>query len=439
MTTTTIPASASEHMETQLYRRITWRFVPLLMICFVFAYLDRVNISFAKLQMQSDLGFSDAVYGLGASIFFVGYFLFEVPSNMILHKVGPKRWIARIMVTWGIASAAMMFVTSETSFYVLRFLIGSLEAGFVPGALYFFTNWFPSARRGRINSLFMAAIAVCGIIGGPISGGIMKFTHGVSALHGWQWLFLLEGIPSILLGVVCYLVIDDRIEDAGWLKPEEKRLLIDRIAAEPKSEAAHSFGEAIRQPATIVMSLIYLMLASGIYGLVFWMPQLIKSAGTDDTFIIGLISMVPYLCAGLGMILIGRNSDRTGERRWHLAACALMGAIGYAASAWFGSNTLILVVALSAAATGIIAGIGLFWILPPRVLSGAAAAAGIALINSVGQLGGIITPYMVGKIRDITGSAALGLYVVALECLVGAALLLWALPRRVYFKEPAQQ
>ncbi|MBP0599856.1 MFS transporter [Herbaspirillum sp. LeCh32-8] len=433
------PATASELQESNLYRRITWRFVPLLMICFVFAYLDRVNISFAKLQMQTDLGFSDAVYGLGASIFFVGYFLFEVPSNMILHKVGPKRWIARIMVTWGIASAAMMFVSNEASFYVLRFLIGLLEAGFVPGALYFFTNWFPSVRRGRINSLFMAAIAVCGIIGGPLSGGIMKWTHGMADMHGWQWLFLLEGIPSILLGVVCFLVIDDKIEDARWLKPEEKKLLIDRIAAEPKSEAVHSFGAALKQPTTIVMSLIYLVLASGIYGLVFWMPQLIKSAGTDDTFIIGLISMLPYICAGLGMIFIGRSSDRTGERRWHLACCALLGGIGYAAAAYFGSNTLILVIALSAAATGIIAGIGLFWILPPRVLSGAAAAAGIALINSVGQLGGIITPYMVGKIRDITGSPAIGLYVVALECAVGAALLLWALPRRIYFREPAQK
>jgi len=433
------PATAQDIQESNLYRRITLRFVPLLVICFVFAYLDRVNISFAKLQMQQDLGFSDAVYGLGASIFFVGYFLFEIPSNMILHKVGPKRWIARIMVTWGIASAAMMFVTNETGFYVLRFLIGSLEAGFVPGALYFFTNWFPSQRRGRINSLFMAAIALCGMIGGPISGGIMKFTHGVSSLHGWQWLFLLEGIPSIVLGVICWIVIDNKIEDARWLKDDEKKLLLARLAAEPKSEAVHSFRDALKQPSTITMSLIYLVLASGIYGLVFWMPQLIKTAGTDDTFIIGLITVIPYLCAAIGMILIGRSSDRTGERRWHLAGCALAGAVGYAVSAYFGSNTLVLVVGLSFAATGIIAGIGLFWILPPRVLTGAAAAGGIALINSVGQLGGIITPYMVGKIRDITGSASLGLYVVALECLLGAALLLWALPKRIYFREPAEK
>jgi len=226
-----VPNSAvAQDTEAKLYRRITLRFVPLLVVCFVFAYLDRVNISFAKLQMQSDLGFSDAVYGLGASIFFVGYFLFEIPSNMILHKVGPKRWIARIMITWGIASAAMMFVTSETSFYILRFLIGSLEAGFVPGALYFFTNWFPSRQRGRINSLFMAAIAVCGMIGGPISGGIMKFTHGVSSLHGWQWLFLLEGIPSIVLGVICWIVIDNKIEDAKWLTNAEKKLLLQLLA-----------------------------------------------------------------------------------------------------------------------------------------------------------------------------------------------------------------
>jgi D-galactonate transporter len=430
-------APLEEAQESSLYRRITLRFVPLLVICFVFAYLDRVNISFAKLQMQQDLGFSDAVYGLGASIFFVGYFLFEIPSNMILHKVGPKRWIARIMITWGIASALMMFVSSETSFYILRFLIGALEAGFVPGALYFFTNWFPSTRRGRINSLFMAAIAVCGIIGGPVSGGIMKFTHGVSSLHGWQWLFLLEGIPSILLGIICWIVIDNKIADARWLSEEEKTLLLARLADEPKSEAVHSFRHALKQRTTLTLSLIYLMFASGIYGLVFWMPQLIKTAGTDDTFIIGLITVIPYLCAAIGMILIGRSSDRTGERRWHLAACALSGAIGYAVSAYFGNNTLVLVVGLSISATGIIAGIGLFWILPPRVLSGAAAAGGIALINSVGQLGGIITPYMVGKIKELTGSASLGLYLVALECLLCAVLLLWALPKRIYFREQA--
>jgi len=281
----------------------------------------------------------------------------------------------------------------------------------------------------------MAAIAVCGMIGGPVSGGIMKFTHGVSSLHGWQWLFLLEGIPSILLGIICWIVIDNNIADARWLRDDEKALLLARLAEEPKSEAVHSFRHALKQRSTLTLSVIYLMLASGIYGLVFWMPQLIKTAGTDDTFIIGLITVIPYLCAAIGMILIGRSSDRTGERRWHLAACAFSGAIGYAVSAYFGNNTLVLVVGLSIAATCIIAGIGLFWILPPRVLSGAAAAGGIALINSVGQLGGIITPYMVGKIKVLTGSASLGLYTVAVECLLCAILLLWALPKRIYFRE----
>ncbi|AKZ62649.1 MFS transporter permease [Herbaspirillum hiltneri N3] len=424
-------------LEDATYAKVTWRLLPFLFLCYVAAYLDRVNVGFAKLQMLSDLHFSETVYGLGAGIFFIGYFFFEVPSNILLHRVGARIWIGRIMISWALLSAATLFVTTPTMFYVVRFLLGVAEAGFFPGIVLYLTYWFPQRRRSRMNALFMIGIPFAGVVGGPLSGWILQASDGMHGMTGWQWLFLLEAIPSLILGVICWIVIDNKIEDARWLKDDEKKLLLARLAAEPKSEAVHSFRDALRQPSTITMSLIYLVLASGIYGLVFWMPQLIKTAGTDDTFIIGLITVIPYLCAAIGMILIGRSSDRTGERRWHLAGCALAGAVGYAVSAYFGSNTLVLVVGLSFAATGIIAGIGLFWILPPRVLTGAAAAGGIALINSVGQLGGIITPYMVGKIRDITGSASLGLYVVALECLVGAALLLWALPKRIYFREPA--
>jgi MFS family permease len=319
--------TAQEQSDALLYRKVFWRFVPLFVACFVLSYLDRINISFAKLQMQSELGFSDAVYGFGASIFFVGYFLFEVPSNIILHKVGAKRWIARIMITWGIASASMMFVRTETWFYLLRFLIGALEAGFVPGALYFFTKWFPSARRGRINSFFMASIALCGIIGSPISGAIMKFCDGLNGLAGWQWLFLLEGIPSVILGCVVLMLVDDDIDRARWLDANEKRALHVQVTADPKAGELHSIRDAFKEPVTLLMAVIYLFLAMGIYGLVFWMPQLIKTAGTTDTFAIGLISMLPYGVAGVGMILIGRHSDRTGERRWHLGACAIAGAI----------------------------------------------------------------------------------------------------------------
>ncbi len=434
------PLAAAAHApdassDDALFRKVAWRFIPLFVICFVAAYLDRVNISFAKLQMQSELGLSDAVYGLGASIFFIGYFFFEVPSNMLLHRIGARIWIARIMITWGIASACTMFVTTEMGFYIIRFLIGALEAGFVPGALYFFTKWFPASKRGQINTFFMASIALCGLIGGPISGAIMKFMHEVGGLSGWQWLFLLEGIPSVVLGLVVLWVLDDEINDAKWLSQPEKQRLATLIASERKSDEVHAFGAALREPMTYVLSMIYLGLAAGIYGLVFWMPQLVRTAGTEDTFIIGLITSIPYLVAGISMIWLGRHSDRTGERRWHLGLATLAGGAGYVICGLFANNTLALVGGLTLAASGIIAAIGLFWVLPPRFLSGMAAAAGIALINSLGQLGGIISPYMVGKVKDVTGSTTLALYAIAGLCVISAVLILWGLPKRLYFQE----
>jgi len=439
-TATLFPAPSGAEVDgiETIYGKVFWRFVPLLVICFVCAYLDRVNISFAKLQMQSELGFSDAVYGLGASVFFLGYFLFEVPSNMVLHRFGARVWIARIMITWGIASACTMFVRDETCFYIVRFIIGALEAGFVPGVLFFFTQWFPAARRGRINTFFMASIALCGVIGGPISGGILKFMSGTYGLAGWQWLFLLEGTPSIVLGLVVIAMLDDRIDDAKWLNPREKSQWTALIASDQKSNAVHAFGAALREKSTYVLSAIYLCLAGGMYGLVFWTPQLIRSVGTEDTFVIGLISAIPYAVAGITMIVLGRTSDRTGERRWHLALTALAGCVGYLICGMFSGNTLALVAGLTIAATGIISAIGLFWILPPRFLSGMAAAAGIALINSIGQFGGIISPYMVGKVKDVTGSATLGLYAIAAGCFVAFALIAWGIPKRLYFKEPSK-
>ncbi|GJD66861.1 Putative metabolite transport protein NicT [Methylobacterium frigidaeris] len=413
-------------------RKASWRIVPLFVACFGMAYLDRVNISFAKLQMQSELGLSDAAYGLGASIFFISYLVFEIPSNMILARVGSRLWIARIMISWGIASALMMFVKTEVWFYVLRFLLGMFEAGFVPGAVYYFTQWFPAKQRGRINSFFFTSIALCGILGGPISGAIMKYMDAVGGMHGWQWLFLLEGIPSVVLGFVVMAWLDDRVEDARWLNDDEKRILTASLEAEPRSGSTHSFSVALRQPSTYVFSVIYLGLAMGIYGILFWMPQLVKTAGTNDTFIIGLITMLPYLVALVGVTLIARSSDRTGERKWHLAGCALAGVVGYVMCGIFGNSTVMLVVGLSIAATGIIASFGLFWILPARVMTGVAAAGGLALINSVGQLGGVIGPYMVGVVRDTTGSADAALYAIAGVCALSAGLIVWCLPKRVY-------
>jgi MFS family permease len=341
------------------------------------------------------------------------------------------------MISWGIASMLMMFVRTEMWFYILRFVLGVLEAGFVPGALFYFTKWFPSKQRGRINSFFFTSIAVCGIIGGPLSGAIMKFLDQVGGLGGWQWLFLLEGAPSIALGFVVLLALQDRIEDARWLNAAEKQALAQRLAAEPRVDHTHHFGAALMQPVIYMFSLIYLGLAMGIYGIIFWMPQLVKTAGTNDTFVIGLITMVPYLVAIVGTTLIARSSDRTGERRWHLGGCAIAGVIGYVLCGLFGTSTLMLLLGLSIAATGIIASFGLFWILPARMLTGVAAAGGLALINSVGQLGGVIGPFMVGVVKDSTGSAAAGLFAIAAVCGLSAVLIMWCLPRKLYFRDRA--
>ena len=425
--------------DAKIFSKVAWRIVPLILACFVVAYLDRVNISFAKLQMQAQLGLSEAAYGLGASAFFAGYLLFEIPSNAVMARVGARRWIARIMITWGVTSAATMFVRTEGWFYFSRFLLGVLEAGFVPGVLYYFTQWFPAARRGRINNLFFGSIALCGIIGGPISGGILKFFDGLHGLPGWQWLFLIEGVPSIVLGLIVLLVLDDRVEDAKWLAPDEKQRLSAIIARDRRVDSTHSFVEALKRPVTYLFSLIYFGLCMGIYGFLFWMPQLIKTAGTTDPFMIGLITALPYLTAMIGTVVLGRTSDRSGERRWHLTGCALAAAIGYVLSAAYGNSTVILVFGMMIAATGVIASFGIFWIFPARVLTGTAAAAGVALINSVGQVGGLIAPYMVGKVKDVTGSASMGLYMIALVCVATALLIAFAMPASLRFRDANPQ
>ncbi|MGV6394736.1 MFS transporter [Pseudomonas caspiana] len=437
MTTNTVPVEAFDEdaFEEKIYRKVNWRIIPLFILCFLFAYLDRVNISFAKLQMQSDLGFSETVYGLGASLFFVGYFLFEVPSNMLLHKIGARVWIARIMVSWGITSACMMFVQTEFWFYTLRFLIGVMEAGFVPGVLYFFTQWYPSNRRARVNSYFKSSICLCGIVGGPIAGLILGHFDGVMGMAGWRWLFLLEGIPSVLLGVVVFWFVCDRIEDAKWLNDAEKKVVLARMAREVQPQTPQTFKDIWKHPTTYVMSVIYLCLVMALTGLLFWMPQLIKSAGVADTMNIGLLTVIPYLGAVVGNLLIGSSSDRRGERRWHMAGCALLTAAGYLVCALFPGQLMPLMIGMTMILTGIIAWMPIFWTIPPRFLSGLAAAAGIALINSIGQLGGIIAPFMVGRIKDLTGAATPALFVLCAVCVLATALIIWGIPDRYYMRE----
>jgi len=424
-----LPSASS--FEDRTYSKVTLKIVPILIICYIAAYFDRVNISFAKFQMQTDLGLSNTVYGLGAAIFFIGYFLFEIPSNLILHRVGARRWITRIMISWGIASAAMMFVRGPVSFYVLRFLLGAFEAGFMPGVILYFTYWYPARRRARMVALFMTGIAIAGVAGGPIAGLVMTRLAGLGGLAGWQWLMLAEGLPTIALGVLVWLVLDDHIETAKWLNHDEKTLLRDNLAAEAAPDKAHDVKGVFKNPYTALLALIYFLVLNGQFGLSFWMPQLIKNSGVSDTLSVGLLSAIPYAATGLLMVFIGRSSDRSGERRIHLAMCIFAGTIGYCLCAWFSHSTLIATAGLSLAAVGIISSYGIFWTMPPKFLSGSAAAAGIAVINSVGNLGGFVSPYAIGKMTDMTGNTDLGMYLIAGMTAVAGLLVLFAVPKRI--------
>jgi D-galactonate transporter len=416
--------------EDGVYAKVSWRLVPFLFLCYVVAYLDRVNVGFAKLQMMSDLRLSETVYGLGAGIFFIGYFLFEVPSNVILAKTGARIWIARIMITWGLISGAMMFVNTPTMFYVMRFFLGVAEAGFFPGVILYLTYWFPAARRGRIVALFMSAIALTGVIGGPLSGWIMQSMAGRNGLAGWQWLFLLEGIPSVIVGIWVLFYLDDSVRKAQWLSEDEKRLLERNLAQEDQTKVHLPLAKTLASGPVWLFAAIYFCAIMGLYGISFWLPQLIKNTGVKDVVNVGLLTAIPYGCAAFGMVLLARHSDRTGERRWHLALSSFAGAAGLAASALLSSSTLYSMIALSVATTGILATLPLFWTLPTGYLTGVAAAAGIALINSIGNLAGFVSPYMVGAIKDATQSTSIGMYVLAASLVLGGVLVLVATPAR---------
>jgi D-galactonate transporter len=412
--------------EDSVYRKVTWRIIPFLMLCYIVAYLDRVNVGFAKLQMLSDLKFSDTVFGLGAGVFFLGYFLFEVPSNVILHKVGARVWIARIMITWALISGAFMFVTTPLTFYVMRFLLGLAEAGFFPGIILYLTYWYPAQRRARMVCTFMTAIPLAGVIGGPLSGWIMESFAGVHGWTGWQWMFILEAVPAVIMGLGVLVYLDDGIRSAKWLSEDEKRVLESHIENESKAKVAHpSLRSMFADPKVWVMALIYFCCVMGQYGLTFWMPTLIKTAGIKGVLNIGLFTAIPYSAAVVTMLLLGRSSDKRGERRWHLVIPMLLGAVGLVGSALAGTtNTGIAIFCLSIAAAGVLSSAPLFWSLPTAFLSGVAAAAGIAAINSVGNLAGFAAPFLIGAIKDATQSTNIGLYLLAGVLVLGAIVVL---------------
>lgn len=405
--------------EKATYSKVTWRLVPLLFVCYVVAYLDRVNVGFAKLQMLSDLRFSETVYGLGAGIFFIGYMLFEVPSNVILHRVGARLWIARIMITWGLVSAAMVFVKTPATFYIIRFILGLAEAGFFPGVILYITYWYPSHRRAKITALFMASIPISGLIGGPLSGWIMHTFHDFAGLAGWQWTFLIEAAPSLVVGVVVIFCLHDRIRQAHWLSEDEKVLLEKEIAREAEQKGDYSVARTLASPRVWFMSLIYFSFVMGLYGISFWLPSIINNAGVKDPLDVGLLTAIPYAAAVLGMVCVSRSADRRRERRWHIAVPGLLGAAGLILSAVYSQNLVWAMTALTLATLGIITTLPLFWSLPTAFLGGAAAAAGIALINSLGNVAGFVAPYMVGWLKDLTHSANAGLYALAAWLLIG--------------------
>ncbi|AXV79750.1 MULTISPECIES: MFS transporter [Ralstonia solanacearum species complex] len=433
--TESIPFQSSvplaEVEESRIVRKIAWRIMPLIMVCYLFAFFDRINISFAKFSLQADLGLSDTAYGLGAGLFVVGYVLFEVPSNLMLYKAGARRWIARIMVSWGIATALMAFVQTEWQFYILRFLIGAMEAGFAPGVLYYLTLWFPAAYRGRMTSMLFLASAFAGLLGAPASGLVLSHMDGVLAMRGWHWLFLVGGVPCVLLGFAVFKLLNDRIEDARWLKPEEQALLSANITRQNRDIGGHSLLDALKTPGFLTLGLVYFLIQVSSYGLNFWAPHMIRASGISNSTTIGFLTAVPYLCGAIAMVIVGQLSDRSGERRQYVIGLMLLASLGFFCAGVFDQQTEILVAALALMGAGVVAAIPAFWALPPRLVTGAGAAAGIALINTLGQLGGIVSPVVVGRIKDMTGSTTPALYLIGSLGLVCAAILTFAMPAKL--------
>jgi MFS family permease len=434
---------ASEtQFEAATWRRLAWRLVPLLFGGYFVAFLDRVNVGFAKLQMAGDLAFSDAVYGFGAGIFFISYFLLELPSNLILQKVGARRWIARIALSWALVSAAFMFTDAiawgpvarffgctdaEFTFYALRFLLGAAEAGLVPGVLLYLTYWFPETRRAHVVALFFVAIPLANALGSPLSGAILQFLDGVQGLRGWKWLFLVEAVPSLLFGLAVLLWLPDGPDQARWLSGAERTLIRERLAADHAAKHGHGHRSKMRDIFSDwrVWALALADFSRGVCSnaMSFWMPTILQDAGIDkkDFLAVGLFSMIPWGCAAAAMILWARRSDRTGERRWHLTAPMAMTAAGLVMLAFAGQSLAPALFALTLVAAGCMAWLAVFWTLPTAFLSGTAAAGGIAWINALAMLSGYVGPDTIGRLRSSDDPSAAFLFLAAFAVL-GTAL-----------------
>jgi ACS family tartrate transporter-like MFS transporter len=409
------------------------RLIPFLFLLYVVSYLDRINVGFAALQMNAALGFSNVTYSLGAGIFFLSYTLLEIPSNVILARVGARRWIARIMISWGLVSAGMMFVRSATAFYALRFALGAAEAGFFPGIIYCLTRWFPARDRARAIAGFMTAVVIAGIVGGPVSGALLSL-DGVGGLAGWQWLFVVEGLPAVVLGIVVLRALPEQPSQARWLTPAEQSALTTQLAEEAalgsKTGSVDTIRGALTSGRMWLLAAVYFTIPVELYAMSFWLPQIVKSASGASDFGVGVLSAIPYAVGAVGMIVVGRHSDETGERRWHIALSAVLGGAAFAL-AGFVHGVVPAIALLSLAMLGLASMLGPFWAFATSFLGGMGAAAGIALVNSVGNVGGFVGPNIVGYVRESTNSFAAGLAIVGAILTGGGLLVLCVSPRDV--------
>src|SRR5258706_5306745 len=435
-----VPALENPEFKA-VFSKIDWRIIPLLLIAYMVAYLDRINIGYAQLQMKQTLTFDDAVYGLGGGVFFIGYFLFEVPSNLLLEKIGARKTLLRIMVLWGLAATAMMFVSTPLQFYVVRFLLGAFEAGFFPGVILYFTYWYPSVRRGQVIAIFMSATTIVSVIAGPLCGFILKYFDGFSGLHGWQWLFFVQGLPAIILGLLVYLLLKDKPDQASWLSKDEKAVLDDAFQHDVKDvegEAEGTFWQMLRDPKAYLLALVYFLLLGATYTMVFWLPTLIHSWGVKDLFLVGIYAGIPNAAGVVGMILIGRHSDKWHERRWDFAACVAIAAVGLFITTLLEGNLVGSILALSFAVIGIASATPLFFALTSEYLSAGAAAGGLAFISSLGKLGPALSPSINGFILRATDDDIYSMYfVMALYLLSGMILLLTMRPAPAAARAPA--
>lgn len=411
-----------------LYAKLMRRIIPLVLVCYFFSYLDRVNVGFAKLQMVADLHLSEAAYGVGAGLFFVGYLLLQIPAGWLVQRVGIKKCLAGSMITWGIVSIGTLATRDQTSFYALRFLLGITEASFFPAVIAYFSVWFPSRRLSKVMALLFLAMPLGVVIGGPLSGWIMDATHGGLGLRGWQWVFLLEGLPAVLLGLYLFFTVTERVDDARWLSDAEKRMVHAELAEEAEGKRAH-LSAALREPTLWILFATSFLYNVGNYGLIFWMPTMIKALGALSNFQVGVISAIPYLVASVAMVVNAQHSVRTGERRWHTAVPVIVGGVALLAGVMASAQPVLAVACLTIGVAGILSTLAMFWSLPSRILAGEAAAGGAGLVNIGAAVAGFVGPSVMGYLKALTGSTEVGVALLALTLFCAAALIL-SIPRR---------